>query len=111
MLQTRLQLCIILVSLGCLSTITVEAQDELSCVGSGNVTVDGNGNLVFPPLPEGGTDFTYEYDPAIGGWYDLANGFVDMVRPGGLPYGEFIVVLLAWLFVFYATPSNTYTCC
>ena len=53
-----------------------------------SVSVD-NGTLTYRPLSPG----TETEDPvynagAIGGWYSLASGFVDVVRSGSLPYGE-----------------------
>ena len=48
-----------------------------------------NGSVVFDPLPAG-ADFvqpTVDTGPASG-WYALAAGFVDVVRPGSLPYGK-----------------------
>ena len=53
-----------------------------------SVTVD-NGSLVFRALSPGTANTDPNYDPgAIGGWYSLASGFVDVVRSGSLPYSE-----------------------
>lgn len=53
------------------------------------VRVFPNGTADFDSLPPGGEDVDPVYDPgAIGGWYDLAEGFVDAVRPGSLPYSK-----------------------
>ena len=59
-----------------------------------SVTVSSNGSLAFRPLSSGAdnTDPTYNRG-AIGGWYSLAAGFVDVVRSGTLPYGECYVWL------------------
>ncbi len=112
MLQTRLRpFLFLLLSLGLLAVILQPslAQDEFTCVGTAPVGVT-NGQLNFSALPEGGTPFTYSYDPAIGGWYDLANGFVDTVRPGSLPYSKLLcalsvavvveLVVLVWLHLY-----------
>lgn len=56
---------------------------------SDSVLVGRNGTLVFRPLSPGSDNSDPVYDPgAIGGWYFLAAGFVDIVRPGTLPYGK-----------------------
>ena len=62
--------------------------DTLRCP-SESVKVGSNGSLMFRPLSPGSDNPDPVYDPgAIGGWYSLAAGFVDVVRPGTLPYGE-----------------------
>ena len=57
---------------------------------AGRVMVPAAGSLVFPDVPR---NITYEeisdYDGGpLSGWYSMAGGFVDAVRPGGLPYCE-----------------------
>ena len=48
-----------------------------------------NGSLMFSPLSPGSANTDPNYDPgAIGGWYSIASGFVDVVRSGSLPYSE-----------------------
>jgi hypothetical protein len=48
-----------------------------------------NGSLMFRPLSPGTANTDPNYDPgAIGGWYSMASGFVDVVRSGSLPYSE-----------------------
>lgn len=48
-----------------------------------------NGSLMFRPLSPGTANTDPNYDPgAIGGWYSLASGFVDVVRSGSLPYNQ-----------------------
>lgn len=55
------------------------------------VTILSNGTADFDGLPAGAEDVDPVYDPgAIGGWYNLAGGFVDVVRPGSLPYSTCI---------------------
>lgn len=59
---------------------------------SDSVLVGSNGTLVFRALPPGSDNSDPVYDPgAIGGWYSLAGGFVDVVRSGSLPYGESVM--------------------
>ena len=54
-----------------------------------------NGSLMFRPLSPGTANTDPNYDPgAIGGWYSLASGFVDVVRSGNLPYSELHEVYL-----------------
>ena len=49
-----------------------------------------NGSLMFRPLSPGTANTDPNYDPgAIGGWYSMASGFVDVVRSGNLPYSEY----------------------
>ena len=48
-----------------------------------------NGSLVFRPLSAGPQESNPIYDPgAIGGWYSLPSGFIEVVRSGSLPYGN-----------------------
>lgn len=48
-----------------------------------------NGSLMFRPLSPGTDNTNPSYNPgAIGGWYSLASGFVDVVRSGSLPYSK-----------------------
>ena len=54
-----------------------------------NVVFD-NGTISFAPVPTSTGSFspvTYD-DRGLGGYYGMANGFVDVVRSGSLPYGE-----------------------
>ena len=45
--------------------------------------------VTYSPLPASSPDLDVEYDAgAISGWYSLASGFVNVVRPGSLPYGK-----------------------
>lgn len=51
--------------------------------------ISPNGIITFSPLSEGSGPVDASYDAgAAGGWYALANGFIDAVRSGGLPFGE-----------------------
>lgn len=55
-----------------------------------NSVMVSNGTLMFQPLSPGSDNIDPMYNPgAIGGWYSLAAGFVDVVRSGSLPYGEY----------------------
>jgi hypothetical protein len=68
-------------------------QSQLQCP-SGLVTVFPNGTADFGSLPAGAEDVDPVYDPGpIGGWYSLARGFVDVVRPGSLPYGMYVCLV------------------
>ena len=62
---------------------------SICCSSSGQfLTENSNGTVTFTGLPAGSGPVSSNYDPgAIGGWYSLASGFVDAVRPGSLPYG------------------------
>lgn len=61
-----------------------------------SVSVDDDGSLMYRPLSPGTADIDPSYDPgAIGGWYSLAAGFVDVVRSGSLPYSEYHAIVLA----------------
>ena len=58
------------------------------------VNVFSNGTADFDSLPAGAEDVEPVYDPGpIGGWYSLARGFVDVVRPGSLPFSMLSVQL------------------
>lgn len=47
------------------------------------------GKLVFAGLPPFHVNVDPTYHPGgLGPWYRLATGIVNVVRPGGLPYGE-----------------------
>ena len=75
--------CVIVVSLFALGS-QVRAQQ---CV-TVNVTEE-NGQLMFGSLSPGAGPVDATYDPgSLGAWNSLANGFVNAVRSGGLPYGE-----------------------
>ena len=53
------------------------------------VTRNPDGTLTYSPFPPGTDSLDTSYNPgAIGGWYSLASGFVDLIRPGSLPYGK-----------------------
>lgn len=64
------------------------------------LTIAPNGSINFAPLSEGSGLVDASYVPGIAaGWYALANGFVDTVRPGGLPYGESSIPLYISFFI------------
>ena len=55
-----------------------------------------SGSLIFRPLSSRSTGGNPDYDPgAIGGWYSLASGFIEVVRSGSLPYGKYTSTLHA----------------
>lgn len=57
--------------------------------------VNENGSLIYRPLSPGSDIADPVYDPGvIGGWYSLAAGFVDVVRSGSLPYGEYNITCI-----------------
>lgn len=61
---------------------------RVQCSGRQFVTRTPSGSISYSPLPAGSGLVNSTYDPGvIGGWYSLARGFVDVVRPGSLPYG------------------------
>ena len=60
------------------------------CPRQGLTTFSGNGSVTFTPLPPGSDNINPTYDPGpVGGWFNLARGFVDAARPGGLPYSKY----------------------
>lgn len=56
---------------------------------SGPLVTQSGGTLVFadPPPLQFTLDPTY-HPNGLGPWFGLANGLTNVVRPGGLPYGE-----------------------
>ena len=54
-------------------------------------TVFDNGTISFAPVPTSTGGFSPSVYDARGldGYYAVANGFVDAVRSGSLPYGEY----------------------
>ena len=71
----------------------LQISSAMQC-STGNVTVM-NGKLVFPEVSQ--DDFNFSMIPEsssgmLDGWYALAESFVDAVRPGGLPYREFLLM-------------------
>ena len=75
-----------------LLTTTLPLYEAVQCP-SDSVSVS-NGSLIFRPLSSGTANTDPNYDPgAIGGWYLIASGFVDVVRSGSLPYSEQSITL------------------
>ena len=71
---------------------TLPLSETVQCP-SDSVSVS-NGSLIFRPLSPGTANTDPNYDPgAIGGWYLMASGFIDVVRSGSLPYSEQSVTL------------------
>ena len=69
--------------------------NALTYCPSGLVSVSANGSLIFQSLSTRSRDNSSNYDPgAIGGWYSLPSGFIDVVRSGSLPYGEKTIMKL-----------------
>ena len=68
--------------------VSCTAQLDLQCPSTPLVISDGT--ITFTPLSEGSgpVDATYNASLVSRTWYSLANGFVDAVRSGGLPYGK-----------------------
>lgn len=76
-----------LIGLLSLTALPTSGQIELQCPNE--LLTISNGTITFSPISEGSGPVDASYDPgAAGGWYALANGFVDAVRPGSLPFGE-----------------------
>ncbi len=81
----QVSLCVLATSLLVLGLAT--AQQQLQCPAETVTEVDGE--LIFGPLSPGSGAVDATYDPGtIGAWNALANGFVDAVRSGSLPFGE-----------------------
>jgi prominin 1 len=60
---------------------------SLECREDTRVTRTPNGVLVYGALPPTDAPDTEDYNPqGLGGWYDLARGFVNAVQPENLPY-------------------------
>lgn len=74
--------------MGCLlALLGLATAQQLQCPTE--TVTEVNGELVFGPLSEGSGPVDATYNPGtIGGWNALANGFVDTVRSGDLPFGE-----------------------
>ncbi len=76
--------CVLAVSLLALASV-VMAQQQCPA----DSVTEENGQLIFAELSEGAGLVDATYDPgSLGAWNSLANGFVNAVRSGGLPYGE-----------------------
>ena len=91
-----------------LTALPTSGQIEQQCPTE-LLTISSNGTITFSPLSNGSGPVDASYDPgAAGGWYALANGFIDAVRPGGLPFGK----LSHFLIHKSLTPSATcrYVC-
>lgn len=83
-----LSICLAGVLLQLLPSASGQRPPQLQCPVA-QLRILPNGSVVFDPLPAG-ADFvqpTVDTGPASG-WYALAAGFVDVVRPGSLPYGK-----------------------
>ncbi len=67
------------------------AQIDLQCPSQPLTIL--NGTIAFTPLSEGSgpVDASYNASLVSRTWFSLANGFVDIVRNGGLPYGALCV--------------------
>jgi len=78
--------CILLVGWS-LSVVSL-ATGAIQCPAN-PATRNADGSVTYSPLPSGSSPTNASYNPgAIGGWYSLASGFVDAVRPGSLPFGR-----------------------
>ncbi len=78
------------VGLSCLAVllmVVAHTSGQLQCPNR-QVEFFPNGSVNFDPLHSGNgmVDATFDTGPARG-WYGLAAGFVNVVRPGDLPYG------------------------
>ncbi|XP_064382780.1 prominin-1-like [Halichondria panicea] len=81
--------CVLAVSLLALASV-VMAQQQCPA----DSVTEENGQLIFAELSEGAGLVDATYDPgSLGAWNSLANGFVNAVRSGGLPYDLLIPVL------------------
>lgn len=77
-----LVLTVVLLSLSCCSA-QIQCPDSI-------LTFNPDGSVDFGSLelPSGADPVDPSYNPGpAGGWYALAAGFVNVVRPGSLPYG------------------------
>lgn len=77
----------LLLALSC--SVALAQSPPLQCSSyDGSVRVV-NGQLEFNPLSRDNEYDIPDYNPGpLVGWYAMANGFNNAVRPGGLPYGE-----------------------
>ena len=84
-LSTRSVFCFLLLMV---AITLVDAQLNLQCPSTSLTISDGT--ITFTPLTgdSGPVDATYNASLVSRTWYSLANGFVDAVRSGGLPYGK-----------------------
>ena len=65
------------------------AQPPRQCPSNAGPVRNVDGVLVFDSLASNQDYDIPDYDPGpLKGWYAMANGFNDVVRPGSLPYGE-----------------------
>ena len=65
-----------------------DAQVDLQCPSTPLTISDGTINFTLLSEGSGPVDATYSASFVSRTWYSLANGFVDTVRSGGLPYSE-----------------------
>ena len=84
----------------------VDAQIDLQCPST-PLTIS-NGTINFTPLSEGSGPVDATYNPTLVSrtWYSLANGFVDTVRSGGLPYGKSSSIMYSSLQMCTCLPSR-----
>ena len=53
-----------------------------------NVSAENQDDLVFAPFPSDTEPPDNDYDPgALGPWYDIASGIVNVIRPGSVTEG------------------------
>ena len=84
----------------------LQVSSAMQCSTGNVIVVDGK--LVFPEVSQ--KDFNFSMIPEssngmLDGWYVIAESFVDAVRPGGLPYREFLPILSIFQHVNYLSNS------
>ena len=88
-----LSLSLVLLLAAAIPVTECQAEDQttssIDCSETGRVVREPDGTLRYGALPPTEAPETEEYSPqGLEGWYDMARGFVNIVQPENLPYGE-----------------------
>lgn len=60
-----------------------------------NVSSSDNDTLIFAPFPTDSPSTNVDYDPgALGPWYSISSGIINVARPGSFTEGIYILLLL-----------------
>ncbi len=82
----------VIISISCLGAVAQQSSLVCPTFSLVNVSSDNINNLVFGAFPPDTDPPDNDYNPgAIGPWYDIGSGIINVVRPGSVTRGQFFI--------------------